>query len=221
MQHVSLAHEFEECVKKDSLFEITHPVTLGLICFRLKVQIYIKVIVFVKAPRNGKNIGDLLLLLGVHLITKGFLLGFKWDEWNSPEKDQRGRQDSPGTFPIKRSLLPAPCRVRDEDRILWHQVCLGCHKGDFEHSVRRQVELGKLFCFLYRRLHFRVISCQKAVFSSLNIRYILLDLYYFAAKQNAGTMFIQEQFILAVFHVLFAATGVSEMSFFVALFGEF
>ncbi|ELU05115.1 hypothetical protein CAPTEDRAFT_214615 [Capitella teleta] len=37
-QHVRLAHEFEELVKKNSAFEVTHEVTLGLVCFRLKAD---------------------------------------------------------------------------------------------------------------------------------------------------------------------------------------
>ncbi|KAK4319953.1 hypothetical protein Pmani_009155 [Petrolisthes manimaculis] len=35
-RHVSLAHQFENHVKEDSRFEIFFPVTLGLVCFRLK-----------------------------------------------------------------------------------------------------------------------------------------------------------------------------------------
>ena len=34
--HVKLAHEFERYVEADDRFEITNPVTLGLVCFRLK-----------------------------------------------------------------------------------------------------------------------------------------------------------------------------------------
>ncbi|ELU12210.1 hypothetical protein CAPTEDRAFT_158583 [Capitella teleta] len=37
-KHVRLAHEFEELVKKNSAFEVTHEVTLGLVCFRLKAD---------------------------------------------------------------------------------------------------------------------------------------------------------------------------------------
>ena len=42
IQHVELAHEFEEYVRKDPRFEITHPVTHGLVCFRIKVIEFIK-----------------------------------------------------------------------------------------------------------------------------------------------------------------------------------
>ncbi|XP_022239200.1 aromatic-L-amino-acid decarboxylase-like isoform X2 [Limulus polyphemus] len=35
-RHVDLAHEFEELVKKDHRFEVVFPVTLGLVCFRVK-----------------------------------------------------------------------------------------------------------------------------------------------------------------------------------------
>ncbi|XP_076342538.1 aromatic-L-amino-acid decarboxylase-like isoform X2 [Tachypleus tridentatus] len=35
-KHVDLAHEFEEQVKKDERFEVVFPVTLGLVCFRVK-----------------------------------------------------------------------------------------------------------------------------------------------------------------------------------------
>ena len=34
--HVKLAHEFEELLVKDGRFEISAPVILGLVCFRLK-----------------------------------------------------------------------------------------------------------------------------------------------------------------------------------------
>lgn len=36
-QHVQLAHEFESFVQQDPRFEICAEVTLGLVCFRLKV----------------------------------------------------------------------------------------------------------------------------------------------------------------------------------------
>ena len=36
-QHVMLAHEFEDLVKQNEHFEVTHEVILGLVCFRLKV----------------------------------------------------------------------------------------------------------------------------------------------------------------------------------------
>ncbi|KAI0219792.1 Aromatic-L-amino-acid decarboxylase [Lamellibrachia satsuma] len=35
-QHVELAHEFEKLVRADNRFEVTHPVTHGLVCFRLR-----------------------------------------------------------------------------------------------------------------------------------------------------------------------------------------
>ncbi|XP_013792954.1 aromatic-L-amino-acid decarboxylase-like, partial [Limulus polyphemus] len=35
-KHVSLAHEFEDLVRKDVRFELIFPVTLGVVCFRLK-----------------------------------------------------------------------------------------------------------------------------------------------------------------------------------------
>lgn len=38
-QHVQLAHEFERLLSQDPRFEICAQVTLGLICFRLKVRL--------------------------------------------------------------------------------------------------------------------------------------------------------------------------------------
>ena len=35
-KHIRLAHEFEALIQDDSRFEITAPVTMGLVCFRLK-----------------------------------------------------------------------------------------------------------------------------------------------------------------------------------------
>ncbi|XP_045123103.1 aromatic-L-amino-acid decarboxylase-like [Portunus trituberculatus] len=37
-EQVSLAHQFEELVKSDRRFKVTHPVTLGLVCFRLNAD---------------------------------------------------------------------------------------------------------------------------------------------------------------------------------------
>ena len=37
-QHVAMAHELENLMKADDRFEITHEVTLGLVCFKLKVR---------------------------------------------------------------------------------------------------------------------------------------------------------------------------------------
>ena len=34
--HIRLAHEFEALIQEDARFELTAPVTMGLICFRLK-----------------------------------------------------------------------------------------------------------------------------------------------------------------------------------------
>ena len=39
VQHVALAHEFENLVKADDRYQVTHEVKLGLVCFRLKVAI--------------------------------------------------------------------------------------------------------------------------------------------------------------------------------------
>lgn len=38
-QHVQLAHEFEHLLHQDPRFEICAEVTLGLVCFRLKVRL--------------------------------------------------------------------------------------------------------------------------------------------------------------------------------------
>jgi glutamate/tyrosine decarboxylase-like PLP-dependent enzyme len=38
LQQVGLAKEFEELVKQDDRFEVTGPVNMGLVCFRLKVR---------------------------------------------------------------------------------------------------------------------------------------------------------------------------------------
>lgn len=38
-QHVQLAHEFERLLHQDPRFEICAEVTLGLVCFRLKVRL--------------------------------------------------------------------------------------------------------------------------------------------------------------------------------------
>lgn len=38
-QHVVLAKQFEKMVKNDPNFVVTHKVTLGLVCFRLKVTL--------------------------------------------------------------------------------------------------------------------------------------------------------------------------------------
>lgn len=37
-KHVALAKQFEQLVRQDSRFDVTHDVTLGLICFRMKVD---------------------------------------------------------------------------------------------------------------------------------------------------------------------------------------
>lgn len=37
-KQINLAHEFENLVKKDERFEIIGEVTMGLVCFRLKVS---------------------------------------------------------------------------------------------------------------------------------------------------------------------------------------
>ena len=39
LQHVQLSHEFEALVHQDPRFEICAEVTLGLVCFRLKVRL--------------------------------------------------------------------------------------------------------------------------------------------------------------------------------------
>lgn len=36
-KHVQLSHEFESLVRQDPRFEVCAEVTLGLVCFRLKV----------------------------------------------------------------------------------------------------------------------------------------------------------------------------------------
>lgn len=41
LQHVRLAHEFERLVQQDPRFEICTEVTLGLVCFRLKVGLWL------------------------------------------------------------------------------------------------------------------------------------------------------------------------------------
>lgn len=38
-KHVALAHEFEQLIGADDRFELVAPVTLGLVCFRLRVRI--------------------------------------------------------------------------------------------------------------------------------------------------------------------------------------
>jgi len=35
-KHITLAHQFEDLIKADSRFKVTHEVTMGLVCFRLK-----------------------------------------------------------------------------------------------------------------------------------------------------------------------------------------
>ena len=40
-QDVRMAHEFEAMVKSDARFEIVADVIMGLVCFRLKVSIYV------------------------------------------------------------------------------------------------------------------------------------------------------------------------------------
>lgn len=50
-QHVRLAHEFERLVHQDPRFEVCAEVTLGLVCFRLKVCV--SVLVFVLCDSDG------------------------------------------------------------------------------------------------------------------------------------------------------------------------
>jgi len=37
-QHVGLAKQFEQLVRQDARFDVTNDVTLGLVCFRIKVR---------------------------------------------------------------------------------------------------------------------------------------------------------------------------------------
>lgn len=50
-QHVQLAHEFERLVHQDPRFEVCAEVTLGLVCFRLKVCV--SVLVFILCDSDG------------------------------------------------------------------------------------------------------------------------------------------------------------------------
>jgi len=52
--HVKLAHEFEALVEADDRFEITNPVTLGLVCFRLKGPNKLSEELNTKINGNGK-----------------------------------------------------------------------------------------------------------------------------------------------------------------------
>jgi len=38
LQHVSLAKQFEQLVRQDARFDVMNDVTLGLVCFRVKVR---------------------------------------------------------------------------------------------------------------------------------------------------------------------------------------
>ena len=53
-QDVRLAKEFEALVRKDERFEVTHDVTMGLVCFRLKVHARVS---FSVGGRGVSNVG--------------------------------------------------------------------------------------------------------------------------------------------------------------------
>jgi len=53
-KHIALAHEFESLVEEDERFEITHPVTMGLVCFRLKGPNHLNEILNKRINDGGK-----------------------------------------------------------------------------------------------------------------------------------------------------------------------
>jgi len=52
--HISLAHQFESLVEADDRFEITTPVTLGLVCFRLRGPNKWNEVLIARVNENGK-----------------------------------------------------------------------------------------------------------------------------------------------------------------------
>jgi len=66
-QQVTLAHQFEQLVKTDKRFEITYPVIMGLVTFRLKV-----IVIYVSLPIQALIMTINLTICASFLLQKGF-----------------------------------------------------------------------------------------------------------------------------------------------------
>lgn len=64
---MTLAHQFEQLVKTDKRFEITYPVIMGLVTFRLKV-----IVIYVSLPIQAFIMTINLTICASFLLQKGF-----------------------------------------------------------------------------------------------------------------------------------------------------